>query len=177
MTTSIPLFQQKEGIMSKQNPAVPALEIKVHYAQGVIHSVDLTPTISDFTLSFQSPQTDPALESCVREWLKVYMQKKSPERALPFAWDRLPAFTRRALQAVGDIPFGSVSTYGQVAASIGSPDAPRAVGGACQRNPFVFFIPCHRVLDSKYDLRAYSAGGIVIKQILLNFEGASFRRT
>lgn len=155
----------------------PALELKVHYAQGMIHTVDLTPTISEFTLIFQSPQLDTALETCVREWVKVYMQKKSPERALPLAWDRLTPFTRRALQAVADIPFGSISTYGEVAASVGSPDASRAVGGACQRNPFIFFVPCHRVLSAKHDLRAYSASGIVIKQILLNFEGASFRRT
>lgn len=163
---------------NKMIQTIPALEIKVHYAQGMIHAVDLTPTLSELTLSFQSPQSDTALESCVREWLKAYMQKKSPERALPLAWDRLTtSFTRRALQAVADIPFGSVSTYGEVAASIGSPDASRAVGSACRRNPFIFFVPCHRVLGANHDLRAYSAGGIVIKQILLNFEGASFRRT
>jgi methylated-DNA-[protein]-cysteine S-methyltransferase len=50
------------------------------------------------------------------------------------------------------------------------PRSARAVGGACRRNPVPLFIPCHRVIASNRSLRGYSAGGIAIKQILLDHE-------
>ena len=47
-------------------------------------------------------------------------------------------------QAMLAIPCGQVRTYGQIARQISS--APRAVGGACGRNPLVLFMPCHRIV-------------------------------
>jgi methylated-DNA-[protein]-cysteine S-methyltransferase len=47
-----------------------------------------------------------------------------------------------------DIPCGQVRTYGQIAAQIAS--APRAVGGACGRNPLVLLIPCHRIVAANH---------------------------
>ena len=53
------------------------------------------------------------------------------------------AFQQRVWAAINSIPRGTVRTYGQVAAAIGS--APRAVGQACGANWFPLVIPCHRV--------------------------------
>ena len=49
---------------------------------------------------------------------------------------------------------------------------PRAVGGACGRNPIGIIVPCHRVLGSHGSLGGYSgAGGLVTKKQLLKLEG------
>ena len=68
------------------------------------------------------------------------------------------------------IPYGKTRSYGELAAAIGS--APRAVGGACGKNPIPIVIPCHRVL-SKAGLGGYSgSGGLKTKETLLALEGA-----
>ena len=68
------------------------------------------------------------------------------------------------------IPYGKTQCYGDLAAAVGS--APRAVGGACGKNPIPIVIPCHRVL-SKSGLGGYSgSGGLKTKQALLILEGA-----
>ena len=72
-----------------------------------------------------------------------------------------------------DIPYGETRSYGELAAAIGS--APRAVGGACGRNPIPIVIPCHRVLG-KTGLGGYSgSGGLKTKEALLALEGALSR--
>ncbi|MGE0874344.1 MAG: methylated-DNA--[protein]-cysteine S-methyltransferase [Burkholderiales bacterium] len=53
---------------------------------------------------------------------------------------------QRVWNEVRRIPFGRTSTYSEIAAAIGAPNAIRAVANACSRNWFAFAIPCHRVL-------------------------------
>lgn len=87
-------------------------------------------------------------------------------------------FQRLALQAVMAIPFGEIRTYGQIAAQIGYPRAPRAVGRANATNPMPLVIPCHRVLGSDGKLHGYGGyGGLKTKQWLLDFEGAKVVNT
>lgn len=54
-------------------------------------------------------------------------------------------FQTAVWEALQHIPFGSVKTYGEIAAHIGRPGAARAVGRACHQNPILLRIPCHRV--------------------------------
>ena len=80
------------------------------------------------------------------------------------------AFERRVWAEMARIPYGETRCYGDLAAAIGS--APRAVGGACGRNPIPIVVPCHRVL-AKSGLGGYSgAGGLKTKQTLLSLERA-----
>ena len=65
---------------------------------------------------------------------------------LPFE-ARGTAFRRRVGDVLSRIPRGTPTTYGQLAAALGS--APRAVGQACGANPLPILIPCHRVLGAK----------------------------
>lgn len=84
------------------------------------------------------------------------------------------AFQRRVWAAMSRVPFGQVATYGGIAREIGS--APRAVGGACARNPIPIIQPCHRVLGSGGSLGGYSgAGGLDTKRWLLAHEGVQIR--
>jgi methylated-DNA-[protein]-cysteine S-methyltransferase len=94
---------------------------------------------------------------------------------LPIDWAVLASdFQRLALKAVFAIPFGEICTYGQVAAQIGYPRAPRAVGRANATNPMPLVIPCHRVIGSDGKLHGYGGyGGLKTKQWLLEFEGAT----
>lgn len=68
---------------------------------------------------------------------------------------------------------GNVLTYGEVAKLIRS--APRAVGGACGRNPLAVIVPCHRIIGSNHTLGGFNSGNIFfnlgIKRWLLEHEG------
>jgi len=67
------------------------------------------------------------------------------------------------------IPFGELMTYGQMAKILNS--APRAIGGACGRNPIPIIIPCHRVTGANGKLTGFSGGaGLETKEFLLNLE-------
>ena len=85
---------------------------------------------------------------------------------------RVSAFTRNVLQETGAIPFGSLATYGQLAAQVGNVQAARAMGRALALNPLPILIPCHRVLGKGGDLHGFSApGGLLTKATLLRLEG------
>lgn len=152
------------------------LHVKIHYENKKIQKVELIPKISKkIKWSFQSSQKDPQLELIVNQWLDDYAQKKPSSLQIPLDWDLIPPFTRKVLIEISKIPFGEISTYGEIADRLDSPKAARAIGGACGRNPFLLFIPCHRVLDAKKGLRGFSAvGGIPLKKSLLAFENVHF---
>jgi methylated-DNA-[protein]-cysteine S-methyltransferase len=78
-------------------------------------------------------------------------------------------FTRRVLTATAAIPYGSVSTYREVATRAGSPRGFRAAGNALGSNPLPIVLPCHRVLHSGGGLGGYT-GGLDRKRLLLGIE-------
>ncbi len=73
----------------------------------------------------------------------------------------------KALRKIGP---GETTSYGELAASIGRPNAQRAVGSANGSNPVAIVIPCHRVIGSSGDLTGYG-GGLHRKRWLLAHEG------
>ena len=84
-------------------------------------------------------------------------------------WSLTRGFGRRVLEAAARIPFGSVSTYKQVAAQAGSPRGSRAAGNALGANPIPIIVPCHRVLHTTGGLGGYT-GGLDRKRLLLAIE-------
>ncbi len=68
------------------------------------------------------------------------------------------------------MPFGSVTTYREVAGRAGNDRAYRAAGNALGSNPIPIVVPCHRVLHSGGGLGGYT-GGIARKEFLLRLEG------
>lgn len=78
-------------------------------------------------------------------------------------------FTRRTLDYLRTIEFGSVTSYGHVAEAIGSPRAARAVGSACSDNPVPILVPCHRVLTAAGCVGGY-LGGQARKEFILDLE-------
>lgn len=81
------------------------------------------------------------------------------------------AFQQLVWREMLRIPYGRTRSYADIARDLDS--APRAIGGACGRNPIPIIIPCHRVLASGDCLGGYSSpGGADTKQFLLQLEGA-----
>jgi AraC family transcriptional regulator of adaptative response/methylated-DNA-[protein]-cysteine methyltransferase len=79
------------------------------------------------------------------------------------------AFQKQVWSALKKIPPGSTRSYAQVAASIGRPEAVRAVAGACGANPTALVVPCHRVVQTGGGLGGYH-WGIERKRRLLDAE-------
>lgn len=85
--------------------------------------------------------------------------------------DGAPPFLLRVQRAAQEIPPGQTSTYGDLAAAAGSPNAARAAGRAMSTNPWPVIVPCHRVLP-RSGFGEYSAGsGVHTKLRLLWREG------
>ncbi|WP_386679568.1 methylated-DNA--[protein]-cysteine S-methyltransferase [Loktanella sp. R86503] len=107
------------------------------------------------------------------------------------AADKISAWTMAALQGTGEarvlmigtplqiqvweallrIPSGHVTTYSEIAKSIGRDKAVRAVGTAVGRNPVSLLIPCHRALRKSGALGGYH-WGLPVKRTLLAWESA-----
>lgn len=91
---------------------------------------------------------------------------------LPLDMKNLPKFHAKIYTALRQVPFGQVTTYGDLARAVDSPNSARAVGQAMARNPFPIIVPCHRVLASGGGLGGFSAyGGSGLKERLLAAEG------
>ncbi|AIT60570.1 methylated-DNA--[protein]-cysteine S-methyltransferase [Corynebacterium doosanense] len=81
-------------------------------------------------------------------------------------------FQRRAQQLMAEIPFGETRTYTQLAEATGNPNAVRAAGTACAKNPVPLIWPCHRIIRSDGTWGTYR-GGEEAKTWLLNFEAGN----
>ena len=80
-------------------------------------------------------------------------------------------FQLKVWEALLKIPFGQLSTYGNIAAKINSPNSARAVGTAIGSNPVAFLIPCHRVIQSGGTFGGYMWGG-TRKTAIIGWEAA-----
>jgi len=78
-------------------------------------------------------------------------------------------FQMQVLEELQKIPYGTTTSYGDIAKRIGRPRAVRAVGAANGRNPIPIIIPCHRVIGSGGDMTGFG-GGIPTKEALLRLE-------
>ena len=106
-----------------------------------------------------------------RRELEEYFEGRRTRFDVPVDWTILRGFTRKVLEATARIPFGSVSTYSDVAKRAGNSRAMRAAGNALGANPIPIVVPCHRVLRKGGGLGGYG-GGLDRKRTLLAIEGA-----
>ena len=78
-------------------------------------------------------------------------------------------FAEKVKAVVKKIPKGTVMTYGDVAAAVGSPGAARAVGNIMAHN-YDKTVPCHRVVRGDGRLGGYNRGGEEKKRFILEKE-------
>ena len=127
-----------------------------------------------------------AMEDLVRRWPKAEFVE-DPMRLRPWVLaafgaedirlDKAPMyligapFQIKVWEALLRVPSGHVTTYSEIAQSIGHPKAVRAVGTAVGRNPISWLIPCHRALRKSGALGGYH-WGLPVKRALLAYESA-----
>lgn len=123
----------------------------------------------------QAEQADHPVLLQVRSWLDRYFEGKKPEISELKLAPGGSEFRRAVLELLCQIPYGQVTTYGEIskkiAARLGREHmSAQAVGGAVGHNPISVIIPCHRVTGSGGSLTGY-AGGLDKKRWLLKHEG------
>ncbi len=109
----------------------------------------------------------PGLDTCVRQIDEYFSGRR---RTFDLELDlRGTEFQQRVWRELLKIPFGGISSYGKIAATLGAGGSARAVGGANHRNPVSIIVPCHRVLGADGSLTGYG-GGLWRKKWLLEHE-------
>lgn len=86
-----------------------------------------------------------------------HLNGKRPHLELPLDI-QATAFQWQVWQALKEIPYGSTTSYSEIAARIGRPSAVRAVARACASNRVALVIPCHRVMGKDRKLTGYRWG-------------------
>ncbi len=107
----------------------------------------------------------------LRPWVtQVFAPPPRPNSDTPLHLIGAP-FQIKVWEALLRIPSGYVTTYGEIAGTIGHPKAVRAVGTAVGRNPVSWLIPCHRALRKSGGLGGYH-WGLPVKRAMLAYEAA-----
>jgi methylated-DNA-[protein]-cysteine S-methyltransferase len=83
------------------------------------------------------------------------------------------AFQKSVWEALIQIPYGSTTSYLELARNLGNEKSVRAVAAANGANAIAILIPCHRIIGSNGDLVGY-AGGLPAKKRLLELENNLF---
>ncbi len=115
-------------------------------------------------------RSSPAVDRVRRE-LDEYFAGRRRSFDLELDLRAAPEFHRRVLAELRRVEYGHTTTYGALAAQVGSPRAARAVGTVMNRNPLPIVLPCHRVVGASGSLTGYG-GGLERKEWLLRLEGA-----
>ena len=78
-------------------------------------------------------------------------------------------FQKRIWEELRKIPYGKTKSYSEIAAAVGNKNAQRAAGSACNKNPIMIVVPCHRVIAKNGNLGGFAYGNNM-KQKLLEME-------
>lgn len=133
----------------------------------------------DFPLQDRPEKPEGDISSEVGLWseelkqeLNMYWRGFVVNFGVPIDWRGYTPFQVKVLKFTGNIPYGTRTTYGDVAQAVGVPKGARAAGGALNRNRVPIVIPCHRVVGASGSLTGFS-GGLDLKQALLLLESGN----
>jgi methylated-DNA-[protein]-cysteine S-methyltransferase len=104
----------------------------------------------------------------VRSQLEEYFSGARQSFTVPVDLSDATPFCRSVLELLAGLPFGQLTSYGELARELTS--GPRAVGRAVGCNPVPVLVPCHRVVAADGSLGGYG-GGLERKRLLLALEG------
>ena len=97
--------------------------------------------------------------------LEEYICGERKEFELDLAFEG-SSFQERVWQALTQIPYAETISYSELAKTVESPKAFRAVGSANGKNAISIIIPCHRVIASNGRLSGYAGGSETKAQLL-----------
>ncbi len=89
---------------------------------------------------------------------------------VPLDGDWATPFQEALADALRNVPWGEVVSYGELSALAGRQRAARAAGTFCAENRFSLFVPCHRVVAAS-GIGGYGSLGVEYKRRLLRLEG------
>lgn len=121
----------------------------------------------DLPISWNDSASHPLTDQLAKE-LAEWFSGARRDFEIPLVLRGTP-FQQRVWKALQAIPYGAVRSYGDLARSLGKPEAAQAVGAANGRNPVALIVPCHRVIGANGSLTGY-AGGLDRKRFLLALE-------
>lgn len=104
----------------------------------------------------------------LRRELDEYFRGERKEFSVPIDSRGTP-FQMRVWTQLRRIPYGTTTSYGRLALTLGQSEAVRAVARANGDNPLAIIIPCHRVIGADGSLTGYG-GGLWRKKTLLDLE-------
>ena len=114
--------------------------------------------------------TSPVIEETIVQ-LEEYFAKRRKDFDIPLLLVGTD-FQRSVWKGLMQIPYGTVSSYLDLAKRIGTEKAVRAVASANGANAVSILVPCHRVVGSDGMLTGY-AGGLDVKEKLLTLENSN----
>jgi len=109
-----------------------------------------------------------------KHWLDRYFAGEKPAISELSLAPIGGTFRQSVWGVLREIPYGAVTTYGEIAKRLGCRSS-QAVGGAVGHNPVSIIIPCHRVVGANGSLTGY-AGGVQTKITLLQLEGVDMAK-
>ncbi len=136
--------------------------------EGTVFSLFFASSDGSFPQDVFSSPEDRQTAELLKTQLDEYFAGRRQSFDLPFALHGTE-FQVAVWNAIRQIPYGEVRSYGEVAWMAGYPRAARAVGTACRKNPLLLIVPCHRVVASD-GLGGYG-GRPDIKRAILRLEG------
>ena len=149
----IDLLVDGNGALLRLDFALPgALYTRVEYANAVFQQDAVRQISQQLNEYFSGSRTDFDIELA-----------PTGSRFLHEAWALLRA-----------VPYGTTTTYGALAKTMGKPGFARAIGMANALNPISIIVPCHRVIAASGALTGYS-GGLDKKRGLLVLEAEHSR--
>lgn len=125
------------------------LEIEYDDFVRAIHFVEVSGEIKNDSI------TEPGL-SCIKQ-LNEFFRGERKTFDLPIKIDGT-AFQKSVWNKLREIPYGETRSYGEIAAALGNPKSARAVGNACNLNPMLIVVPCHRVVGKDGSMIGFAAG-------------------
>ena len=75
-------------------------------------------------------------------------------------------FQQKVWYELQKIPYGQTMSYSDIAIKTGNINAQRAVGSACNKNPIMIIIPCHRVISKNGTIGGFAYGDFVKHKLL-----------
>ncbi|AJT42640.1 methylated-DNA--[protein]-cysteine S-methyltransferase [Psychromicrobium lacuslunae] len=109
----------------------------------------------------------PIFTQAIRQ-LEDYFSGRRTDFELPIATHG-SELQEKVWQLLRELPYGSTTSYGELAEQLGDRHLAQAVGAAVGANPLSIVIPCHRVVGKDGKMTGY-AGGIDRKLYLLELE-------